>query len=1348
MSRPRRFLIVLLTVLIAAGVLGWLARMYLSSQRLTAQVASRLQAAYGASVQLREADLGIRSSSLRDVQLFEPEASSEAEPWLVIHNAQANIPLWDLIKSDALPSQLTLTGVAITLRFDKAGHLLTRIPTSGSKPERLPDVTINDGQITIRQEGHPDFVVTGVHTEVRDHNPELALTGSVADPTWGDWTVHGTANRKTDTGSATLKTPDVHFTQDKLERLPFIPESIWSQVKLRGDTAIACDIRYDAAAGRPHYHITLEPRATQLDLPSIALHADHGRGTIIVDDAVISVPDLQAQAADGEIKTTGKVDLGSTPARLNFTVDASNLNLDKIPPSWGLPHFQGRPLLSGHADLQVTLFDGKIQTNGSGQGMITGVRIPGAPESKPILLKLYPSGEGFRFTSPSSDSDFGLNPLLAPLVVLAVAQVAPQQPAPQDVVISPADVVNFIGKGVLRSVDALARAGSDFIGRLPKRRPASAQPQATPSYVEAQLGLDNVDVAQLVKGLNVPLPFPLTGRISFNVQVAFPLDTPRDLKTYRLRGTVTSPQLTFAGLEVEKLRARVTYSEGVLRLEELDGHIPEAHAGTRPQNGGSFHGSARLQVIPSGDLTAYVKLQAIPLDRTLAFMPKVAEQARGAFSGNMDVRVPATELKNPAAWQASGTITAERLELYGLALERAAVVLRVSQGTAAIQAARAILEQTPIAASAELGLTDPYPFTGKLDLQADLAALQHLSPEVKLPVPVRGNFHAAAEIKGTLEPFVAHTSGTGTSLDLAIDRLSIGALRFGWQSDLERVRVTDVQARLYGGELSGSAVLPLQAKLPGQIDVRIQDLDVGSLSKDVPNLPIRLEGRATGRLEGTLSAADKGRPREFTSKLELQAPQLRVQGIPTERLHGSVDYRNQAVTYQFEGETLGGRFHLNGQIPSKPQPAAPGLQEGRLRLEGARLGRLAEALHLRTALPDLRGILNVDVTFRHAGRHREPVGGGRFFLERLRWGPTSPIGAIQGEIVLTEGELRLRNLAGELAQGVPRGQVVLNLRQPDRSWFSLVLDQVEASQLLAPWPDVADRVEGALQVRLRGTLGARWFGGGDIALARGRVSGLDVLDWRLPFDWAFSPSLGTAEVEVREGSGQLALGRVVSRASLAWRSGLRVEGYVRFTGVELRPVVRQITELSQLGTGRVSGRFDFSGTDVHSVDDLSGRLEARLEQTQALQLPVLQQVAPFLLGGQSSATVFQTGSLRGRLAGGTFRIDQLTFAGSLLQMFIDGTITLAGRLNLQVTANTGNVGINPAFVRFLGLRIPAVGPVPVSLLMEASTYFSNRVVHLRVTGTVRSPIITVEPLSLLTEEALRFFVNRSSVPVP
>jgi hypothetical protein len=76
------------------------------------------------------------------------------------------------------------------------------------------------------------------------------------------------------------------------------------------------------------------------------------------------------------------------------------------------------------------------------------------------------------------------------------------------------------------------------------------------------------------------------------------------------------------------------------------------------------------------------------------------------------------------------------------------------------------------------------------------------------------------------------------------------------------------------------------------------------------------------------------------------------------------------------------------------------------------------------------------------------------------------------------------------------------------------------------------------------------------------------------------------------------------------------------------------------------------------------------------------------------------------------------------------------------------MGANPNFLRLLGLRIPAAGPIPVSLLLEASTYLSNRTIHLRVTGTVRSPVVQVQPVALLSDEVVRFFINRSSLPIP
>jgi hypothetical protein len=122
---------------------------------------------------------------------------------------------------------------------------------------------------------------------------------------------------------------------------------------------------------------------------------------------------------------------------------------------------------------------------------------------------------------------------------------------------------------------------------------------------------------------------------------------------------------------------------------------------------------------------------------------------------------------------------------------------------------------------------------------------------------------------------------------------------------------------------------------------------------------------------------------------------------------------------------------------------------------------------------------------------------------------------------------------------------------------------------------------------------------------------------------------------------------------------------------------------------------------------LSGSLEATLTQTQAFQLPVLRQVAPFL--GIQTTSTFDNGELRARLAGGMFRIEKLNLQRPPLQIAIDGNVALMGQLDLEVTAKTG--------LSSLGNRPGVGGAIPL--------------LHLRVTGATHNPSIRIEPLSLV-----------------
>jgi hypothetical protein len=161
---------------------------------------------------------------------------------------------------------------------------------------------------------------------------------------------------------------------------------------------------------------------------------------------------------------------------------------------------------------------------------------------------------------------------------------------------------------------------------------------------------------------------------------------------------------------------------------------------------------------------------------------------------------------------------------------------------------------------------------------------------------------------------------------------------------------------------------------------------------------------------------------------------------------------------------------------------------------------------------------------------------------------------------------------------------------------------------------------------------------------------------------------------------------------------------------------------------------------------MTATLEATMLQPQPLQLPVVGPVLAFLGVGPSAS--YTNGEVHVRLTRGVIRVQRLALSGATSGVMLEGTVNLQGRLDLEATATSGNLWANLGTVSLLGTRIPRLGPLPLSLVLEASRSLSHRIVHLRVVGTLHSPIIRVEPTSLLTEEAIRFLLSRASVPLP
>src|SRR5205814_2232621 len=127
----------------------------------------------------------------------------------------------------------------------------------------------------------------------------------------------------------------------------------------------------------------------------------------------------------------------------------------------------------------------------------------------------------------------------------------------------------------------------------PARPPAAGKEE--PSYLDINLGLKDVDLADLLKRLEVTVPFRVGGRLTVRVHAAFPVNTPGDFKTYRLDGNATLSHFRLEDLEMEQVQARLTYRDGVLKLEELSGRFPATGAVVGQDPPGDFPGTSELR---------------------------------------------------------------------------------------------------------------------------------------------------------------------------------------------------------------------------------------------------------------------------------------------------------------------------------------------------------------------------------------------------------------------------------------------------------------------------------------------------------------------------------------------------------------------------------------------------------------------------------------------------------------------------------------------------------------------------------------------------------------------------------
>lgn len=1313
-----------------AGVIGLVllvrvgAGLYLRTSAGRTAVAKQLTSMIGLPVEVADVELGPQTSSVK-FRVLDPAGGSTPIEILSVESASADVTLTDLVTGRTEPKELDLRGVSLTLRIDANGKILTTLPQQTAESKTggpLPRINVENGQVTIRQEGRPEFSLRGLSLKAEPTGDKVVLNGSIDDPGWGKWKISGEVNRTSKTGWVDLATDDGPLAVDRLSSIPYVPLSIWQNA--RPDGRGAATVRLAVGPREEFtYDVKVQPKSAALHVPAADVTLTDVTGTIHAHDTTFELLGCKGKVAGGTIGVSGSAQLKPDrpePSVAKFTVTADGLDVNKVPPEWGLTkEFGGQ--LRGKATIGLTIYpDGRIEPSGSGRGELVGATVLGFPAE--ITVRLHAENGKLKLKEEQSPAKPPGAQLPGSAAILAAAIKGGQDG----------------GAPEIRLVTALLACGATVEFQPPKPDPA----RTDQSVLDATIKLKDIDIGQLLDKLQVKLPYKIGGKVSVSVAVAVPLGQAATRAAYKFTGTVTSPELLLEGLTIRDLSAAVDYQNGKLTLTALKGTIPAT--GTDTGAPGTFTGTATAQVEPAGDLAANLALDRIPLGEVLKAIPNWSIETRGRVTGKAEFKAPFEKLADPGTWTATAGVSSDDLIVAGRHAKGVRLGLAVANGTATLKDAAATVEGIPVTASATLALTDKYKFDAAVKTTGtDVTDLRKLVPEAELPVPVEGVLETDSRVSGTLSPFTYTASGTVKASKLTLNKTPANHVALKWELTPDRVALSDLKADVFGGTISGSADYPFNPKKAGAFNLAFKDVDAAAATAFVPDFPVKITGSVSGKVAGTIPPAESKQGRVGNLDVDLSAPKLTVQGIPAERLAGKATVKDGAIDYALEGKSLGGSFEIKGRYPGQGKKPAKKDDRGSLRITDIDLSRLAPELRLQSLAP-LRG--RVDVTFDY--ENDLSAGSGRLIVRGLAWGDNVARPELVGVLLLREGFLELEDLSGTLGGGQIRGRARVRLNDPSRNHFVLSLARADAKRLFAPIPELDAVVGGDISVVVHGSVhrGREMHGSGTVSIARGTVGGVAVSELRVPFTYATSPG-GYGRLTIHEASTHAGSGQARGSVTVEWGTGggARVDGQVLFTNVPLRAISPNLGENGLFGNGHLTGRFDLSGTNVKSADDLNGTLIATLNNTSVKEVPFLQHAVPYL-NPAGLAKPFGAGDIRANLSRGVFRVQRLALANPTAQLFADGTITTTGRLDLNVVAHTGQIGPNARGLQLLGLRLPAFGPVPLTLIRDVSTFFSNRTVRLTITGTTSAPVVRVNTAALLTEEAVRFFLTRYVVP--
>jgi translocation and assembly module TamB len=308
-----------------------------------AVILSQLQAHYKGKVVVEDWWFNLRSSGISGVKLH--ESSDDNSPvWFSADRISTDVSLGRLIRGHLMPTRLEVDEPVVTFRFDRTGQPITKIPLAAAtppkpgqpveKPPILPEIVSKNGVVTLQQDGRKPMTIRGVDATLSPVADGTKLNVKTDDPIWGQVAVSGQFDPTFQHGDLNIKSsPGFVADPDKLERIPFIPTEVWTNLEPRGPVSALVNIKLDAGAAKPvvvHTEITLN--GTDARLNTLQVESKDTHGHIVIDDALVKVLDLNGKTLEGSIAAKGTLDFGQKEPKINLDVRLKEIDVTKAPP--------------------------------------------------------------------------------------------------------------------------------------------------------------------------------------------------------------------------------------------------------------------------------------------------------------------------------------------------------------------------------------------------------------------------------------------------------------------------------------------------------------------------------------------------------------------------------------------------------------------------------------------------------------------------------------------------------------------------------------------------------------------------------------------------------------------------------------------------------------------------------------------------------------------------------------------------------------------------------------------------------------------------------------------------------